>query len=222
MLRGGLQVPARKARPFRILISLLDRTNIGGPVVDALFEALITDLQEYQRKAPTQEAFDEVFRSANMFFDSIEPQLIARHILLLYQKKSLDLIDFILVNFNLDESDLTSDHVPVMTAVLSCGLLSDTKAAGVIVPDLDESQREQVARLVSLLADLLPGRSVVSLKEKNQQISLSAWIEEVYEFYEPTPRKPAQHYSSLSLLAEQILANNIASEAFEWMEDRPQ
>ena len=54
--------PASRTRTFRTLISLMDRWVIGGPVVDAIFDDVIEDLRMYQSVAPSQDAFDEVFR----------------------------------------------------------------------------------------------------------------------------------------------------------------
>lgn len=65
-----------KARPFRICLSLMDRWEIGGLVVPRIFLPAMQNIWQYQGIAPSKEAFAEVLRSANVFFDGIESGLI--------------------------------------------------------------------------------------------------------------------------------------------------
>ena len=65
-----------KARPFRICLSLMDRSEIGGLVVPRIFRPAMESIWRYQGVAPSKEAFAEVLRSASVFFDGIESGLI--------------------------------------------------------------------------------------------------------------------------------------------------
>jgi hypothetical protein len=147
-LETSPSLPTHRARPFRILISLMDRTSIGEPVVDAIFELLFRDLRLYQANAPSQSAFDEVFRSANVFFESIEPRVIAHNIIKLFQGGHLDLIEFIAINFSLDDDELVTHHTPLIAVTLSWNILQRAKKRA----DADtDGTLEQVTRLLSLI-----------------------------------------------------------------------
>ncbi|KPI39998.1 Protein dopey [Cyphellophora attinorum] len=119
MLRQSPIAPVRRARPYRLVVSLMDRSAIGGPVVDSLFQKLITNLKQYQTSAPTQEAFDEVFRSANVLFDSIEPRRLAKYFVMLISASEWDLLEFIVLNFGLDDTELGRAHLPAIAAYLA-------------------------------------------------------------------------------------------------------
>ena len=54
----------------------MDRWEIGGLVVPRIFLPAMQSIWQYQRIAPSKEAFAEVLRSANVFFDGIESGLI--------------------------------------------------------------------------------------------------------------------------------------------------
>lgn len=156
MVQKKSLVPVRRARPYRLLISLMDRSAIGSPMVDSLFIGLLTDLQEYQTTAPTQDAFDEVFRSASVFFDSIEPRLLARNLLKLVQRQDFDLLQFVVSNFNLDEGELSRVHVPALVAALS-GICTDN-ATGEIgeSSSLSDKNIQQLTSIVERMLDLVP------------------------------------------------------------------
>ncbi|ETN39836.1 uncharacterized protein HMPREF1541_06062 [Cyphellophora europaea CBS 101466] len=177
MVQKRSAVPAQRARPFRLLISLMDRSAIGSPVVDALFSELLTDLRQYQIAAPTQDAFDEVFRSANVFFDSIEPRMLARNLLKLVQQSEFDLLKFIVLNFSLDESDLGRTHLPMVVAALSDLLVNDHAESRV-----DRAPR--VTAVMDSLLDLIPAREhSPKSRLSSADIDATEFVRLIFKYY---------------------------------------
>ncbi|KAL9635321.1 MAG: hypothetical protein Q9204_002668 [Flavoplaca sp. TL-2023a] len=120
-------VPTEKARPFRISLALMDQWEIGGYVVPQVFLPALKSVFRYQDLAPTPEAFDEVLRSANVFFDGVESGLIWDEVSnkLLQSTEmqitdsgafqhSLEIAFFVLKNFNLQEEEMLIRHMPLL------------------------------------------------------------------------------------------------------------
>lgn len=126
MINQGSRVPSERTKPFRIALSLMDRWEIGGFIVPAVFLPTIRSVQDFQGKAPRSH-FEEVFRSASAFFDGVESSVIFSELLRLvdFQSedlerdndrviKNLSLARFILENFNVREEDMLQVHVPLL------------------------------------------------------------------------------------------------------------
>ena len=195
MLDRDHATPLQRARPFRILISLMDRSSIGGPVVDALFERLLQGLKTYQTNAPSQEAFDEVFRSANAFFDSIEPRVIIRNMLKLFKANNMDLIQFICSNFSLDDDDMVRRHLPSIAYILSQDLLESVQDSSSQNSFLS-SRQQQIAEVMDLM--VIGGDNVdsVSLKgSKETNLPPVELVSMLYQFYEVPTTKSEQKIS---------------------------
>ena len=139
MLSDASSQAGQRTIPFRILLSLLDRWEIGGPVVRILFNPIMKALMLYQSTAPTQSAFDEVFRSANVFFDGIEIATLYDCLAELLKSNELDLLSFIIANFNIEQGEQTQSHLVGFS-------LRVVQAMGKASAD--------ASRLVSLLNDL--------------------------------------------------------------------
>jgi hypothetical protein len=134
LVRGLLQmveqktlVPSEKTRPFRISLSLMDRWEVGGQIVTAVFLPIMRNVQAFEMVA-SKNQFDEVFRSASTFFDGVESGVIFSELLKLIDWKScnldrdhdhvlnnLSLAQFVLENFNVREEDMVLTHVPLLT-----------------------------------------------------------------------------------------------------------
>ena len=161
-----------RARPFRIMLSLMDRWVIGRQPVEALFITAMRDLQRYQTTAPSQTSFDEVFRSANVFFDAIEPQVVAAQLFLLLRQRHLDLIEFIVSNFSLQEEDMTAIHLPFLCLAISEMLLEDhTDHKDETLGKHDISYDTQLARLLDGLLTLLPPQVADSSASPSNPVS---------------------------------------------------
>ena len=201
--------PPEKARPFRICLSLMDRWEIGGLVVPQIFLPAIESVWRYQRLAPSKEAFEEVLRSANVFFDAVESSLIwvelSKIVIGALKTKvpepeevnsssprdRLDLVLFVIINFNLREEEMLAIHVPMVTLALitSLRLFFETHSHNdqeSLLPAID------IAFDVAIcLFDLIPvkllrkgaGQGPTTRGDGRQNDSSHHVLQEIQEFY---------------------------------------
>lgn len=199
--------PADRARPFRIMLSLMDRWVIGRQPVDSLFITAMRDLQEYQTTAPSQASFDEVFRSANVFFDAIEPKVVAAQLFLLLRQRQLDLIEFIVSNFSLQEEDMTAVHLPFLCLAISEMLLQECTSPKPGKVDL--SYDTQLVRLLDGLLTLLPPQNVDSTKFPPSSVFPGDIVAKLEQFYGQSSRTKAIQTPFLGAdAATQLLLTN--------------
>ncbi|KAL8780079.1 MAG: hypothetical protein Q9213_006638 [Squamulea squamosa] len=171
MYESDIAAPAEKARPFRISLALMDQWEIGGFVVPKIFLPALRSVRRYQSAAPTSDAFDEVLRSAKVFFDGVESSLIwdeiSNKLLQATEVQSMDppalqeglqIAFFVLKNFNLQEEEMLTRHMPLL--VLSLVLKSNS-----LIDRIDGQRGEVEANLVyqildleGKLLDMIPGR----------------------------------------------------------------
>lgn len=162
--------PAEKARPFRICLSLMDRWEIGGLVVPRLFLPAMKSVWRYQRLAISKGAVDEVLRSANVFFDAIESSLIWAELTeiviealktintkpkegdSLSPKDRLDLVLFLITNFNIREEEMLSLHIPLLALALTVSLRSHLEAP---LDDAKKSLEPTVDTALDILIHLI-------------------------------------------------------------------
>src|SRR5207249_1432493 len=124
-------VPSERAKPFRISLSLMDRWEVGGLVIPEAFLPIMRSVQQYKQLATSKTQFDDVFRSASVFFDGVESNLIFSELLTLIHLDSpsievssnravedLKLVGFIMSNFNLKEEEMLVVHVPLLLLAL--------------------------------------------------------------------------------------------------------
>ncbi|KAL8771860.1 MAG: hypothetical protein Q9209_002798 [Squamulea sp. 1 TL-2023] len=171
MLKNDAAAPTEKARPFRISFALMDQWEIGGFVVPKILLPALRSVHRYRSNAPTLEAFDEVLRSANVFFDGVESCLIwdeiSNKLLQATEMQSMDpralqeglhIAFFVLKNFNLQEEEMLTRHMPllVLSLVLKSSSLLDGNNGqhGEIEADLVN----QMLDLAGKLLDIIPGR----------------------------------------------------------------
>ncbi|KAJ5129652.1 Dopey N-terminal [Penicillium bovifimosum] len=127
MIKQEPSHPSERTKPFRIALSLMDRWEIGGYIVPAVFLPTVRSVQAFGKEAPRKH-FEEVFRSASAFFDGVESGVIFSELLGLVDYRSsdvdgdsdrvlrdLDLAQFIIENFNLREEDMIQVHAPLLT-----------------------------------------------------------------------------------------------------------
>ena len=184
MLSRNSTVPSQRARPFRILVSLMDRAIIGGPVVNAIFQVLVADLKNYQTIAPSQDAFDEVFRSANVFFDSVDPRTLASNLLDLFKTAQLDLLEFVITNFGFDDDDLIRKHIPMIVSVMSYNLVETQPS---MKDGLNSGKAGNsvgaTAKIVSLLLSMLPNQTIMSDGRVHITKDQISWPDQIYQLY---------------------------------------
>ena len=208
MLRTTSLSPVHRARPFRIMLSLMDRWIIGKLPVQALFVLAMQDLQTYQTTAPSQSSFDEVFRSANVFFDATEPQLITNQLLTLLEQGNLDLVEFILTNFNLQDDEMITVHLPLVCLAISEMILQDANAER--TREL-LSDRERITKLLESLLNLLPPQSTISSLQADDETFEESWLARLKDLYGRSPYVKKAIFDLLSpVVAAQILLRNVA------------
>lgn len=153
LLEERTSSPGPRTLPFRIALSLMDRWEIGGPVVKASLAPMMRNLLTYQSSAPTQDAFDEVFRSASAFFDGIENATLFECLSDLLRTGETDLVAFIVANFNLEHIDMARTYILRLSSEVAISAL-----------DKDKNQAALVALLNDLLGTLPPmaGSSQIS------------------------------------------------------------
>lgn len=125
MVNRRTSVPAERARPFRVCLSLMDRWEVGGLIVPELFLPALQSVHAYSEHA-TKEHVDEVMRSASAFFDGVDSGLIWGKLTHLVTSsldgsttkqealRQMQLAKFVLARFNLKEEDMLHHHMPLM------------------------------------------------------------------------------------------------------------
>ena len=170
MIAQESRVPSKVSRPFRIALSLMDRWEIGGSVVDGIFLPLVRSLRRYRDNAMSQEDFEEVFRSANVFFDGVESILIWSKILALVVPTGkakedilpdLDLAAFVIANFNVGEEEMVMLHIPLVSlAMLESLSQSENEAGSEHLSSLhDREVRSSMFSLLSAMINIIPDRA---------------------------------------------------------------
>ena len=169
MISNDSREPSKVSRPFRIALSLMDRWEIGSPVVNAIFLPLFRTLRAYQQSATLREDFEEVFRSANMFFDGVESNLIWSKILnlVIFTGKAkedvlrdLDLATFLIANFNVREEDMVMVHIPLVSLTMLEQLSQGEEPGSNSASTLQDGQvQSTMFHLLSLMIDLIPERA---------------------------------------------------------------
>lgn len=169
MIVDGSRVPSEVSRPFRIALSLLDRWEIGIYVVNVIFLPLIRSLLAYQQNAMSTEDFGEAFRSANVFFDGVESNLVWSKMLSLVVVarkakedilQDLDLAKFIITNFNVREEEMLVLHMPLVSLAMLESLSQAEKSSSSFFPPAGERDVQSNAlRLLGLMIDMTPDRA---------------------------------------------------------------
>ncbi|KAH1327822.1 Endosome to Golgi transport protein [Aspergillus fumigatus] len=179
------RTPSERAKPFRISLSLMDRWEVGGHIVPAVFLPLMRNIQAFGKSSSKQQ-FDEVFRSASAFFDGVESGVIFSELLGLIDWRSdnhcnkkrqalddLQLAQFILDNFNVREEDMLLTHVPllVLTILVKLSELSSNTRNSEIAPDELLELSNGLMRVMNSLTTLLTERAFARKSESAKVIA---------------------------------------------------
>ncbi|KAL8715949.1 MAG: hypothetical protein Q9220_000616, partial [cf. Caloplaca sp. 1 TL-2023] len=161
-----------RARPFRICLALMDRSEIGGFVVPEIFLPALTSVWRYRQVAPTAEDFEEVLRSAKMFFDGVESGLIFDEIgnkLLRTDdiqvlswidfQKALDLAHFIVNNFSMQEEEMLLEHIPLLALSLLVKFKTLTSSSEAQQRPSEQAGLHLMLSLIGRLLEMIPQRS---------------------------------------------------------------
>ena len=169
--------PSQLARPFRICLSLMDRWEIGGSLVPCIFLPALQSVHRYSSVAPVQ-AVSEVLRSASLFFDGVEANLIWATLIDLLRRAadggepahdSLQLFEWLLVNFNMKDEEMLTTHMPLAALYL----VSLQNAW--LLPSADAPSLKTALRTAVKLLGMLPRRAFES-QEKTLSLDRTAEI----------------------------------------------
>lgn len=226
-------VPSEKTRPFRISLSLMDRWEVGGHIVTAVFLPIIRNVQAFEKVA-SKPHFDEVFRSASAFFDGVESGVIFSELLKLidWTPESLDrdngqvmdnlrLAQFILENFNVREEDMVLNHVPLLTLSV---LIKMNELSPKNHPKIAHDQLRLVSqglfKVMSSLTGLLTERAFskklasekITKNHPTDDLNMPEVLEKIHGFYKQSTSSLDPH--PLPFASKQ-LAELIISKAYE-------
>ncbi|OAX79296.1 hypothetical protein ACJ72_06385, partial [Emergomyces africanus] len=206
--RNSLHPPER-AKPFRIALSLMDRWEVGGLVVPAIFLPVMHSVQKYEHLASSSGNFDEVFRSASAFFDGVESSLIFSELLSLVhvepsgiQTRSiraiedLKLANFIISHFNMGEEEMLVAHIPLLSLALlvKMRVISSSTEGGLDHQNTQFEALNEISLIMKHLLELIPDRifsdGTVADPTRNDQpqevvpeIANEDIIKEIIDFY---------------------------------------
>ncbi|GAM34084.1 Dop1 homolog [Talaromyces pinophilus] len=195
--------PSQKSRPLRIALSLMDRWEVGGFVVPAVFLQIMRSVQSFEGTADKSH-FEELFRSASAFFDGVESSLIFSELLYLihgntreqyehFEKRENDLklAQFILANFNVREEEMLLLHVPLLTlaTLIEANEIILTNRPG--WPSEQTSiYTQQLFKLLNLVLNLLPERAfLVKVASENpetdpRELDNQTLMKNIQQFYD--------------------------------------
>jgi hypothetical protein len=151
-------------KPYKILISLMDKSEIGQPIVNSIFMDSLVSLHKSQSSA-------DVMQSANMWMDMMEPYLICMKLFecidtyfpsnkLPNALENLKLVKFALTSFKLTDDEIQQMNFPLLLAVMTKKLQDSLKNPAFI--DI-LSQVDECLYLILTLLEQLP--EAIFLKE---------------------------------------------------------
>lgn len=166
-MRGMLQEQhvevAIQQKPYKILISLMDKWELGQPIVNNIFIDSLTSLK--------LKSNSEITQTANMWMDMMEPYLICLKLFELIDtsfpgkgnhEKNLDnmkLVEFTLQSFQLSDEEIKHVHFPLILATLSKKLKDALKSPTFIeiLPQVN-----QCISIILILLEQLPASVYVN------------------------------------------------------------
>ncbi|KAI1345010.1 Dopey, N-terminal-domain-containing protein [Xylariaceae sp. FL0016] len=130
---------AERARPYRICLSLMDRWEIGGLIVPEIFLPVIVSVRNFRSRAASNAEFNDVWRSASVFFNGVESGLIYGELVGLMaqaigpgstpdteRSDKVALVQFIMAHFNIREEEMVTMHAP-LAALSILAMLEDVR-----------------------------------------------------------------------------------------------
>lgn len=172
--------PAERARPFKICLSLMDRWEIGGLVVPEVFLPVVGSVRRYQSQSTSAADFNEVLRSASVFFDGVESGLIWSEITGLIagavgsnkasndaKLDKLTLVRFILANFNVREEEMLLVHAPI-TALTLLAMLDETASKEIDSVEVKTFATNIVLDLIGLIPERAFGLAISAEQSESE------------------------------------------------------
>lgn len=200
MINSPSLLPADRARPFRVCLSLMDRGEVGGYIVPEVFLPALQSIFAYSEVA-RREQVDEVIRSASNFFDGVESGLIWGKLIHLVTSslekqsrdaegavRSLRLAKFVLAHFNLKEEEMLLNHMPLMVLSVLAKLNQQLEGTESRQPP-NQSALELALEITETLIQTIPERALRPRSEDEvdvdiSQTSMQAIFDRIRNFYE--------------------------------------
>ncbi|KAF1970356.1 cellular morphogenesis regulator dopa [Bimuria novae-zelandiae CBS 107.79] len=200
MINRPTKLPAERAKPFRVCLSLMDRWEVGGLIVPEIFLPALQSIHAYSEVA-TKDQVDEVLRSASTFFDGVDSGLIWGKLIELVTTslKSEDssrhdalqqmrLAKFVMSHFNLKEEDMMLHHMPLMI-VSSLSALNGAVGSGSKLSFKDQELVDLTLEIVDSLVQIVPDRAIRGRQsdhrtEQKHGSTKSVASEKIQAFYE--------------------------------------
>lgn len=152
-------------RPYKILISLMDKWELGQPIVNNIFIDSLISLKSNMGSKQQM----EVMKTANMWMDMVEPYLICMKLFELIDTgfpsttttntkktskfsdtlESLRLVEFTLESFQFADDEIKHIHFPLIVAAL-CKKLNDSLKSPNFIELLP-----QVSQCITLILNIL-------------------------------------------------------------------
>lgn len=203
LIEQETNIPSEKTKPFRISLALMDRWEVGGHIVPAVFLPTIRCVAAFETTG-TKSQFDEVFRSASAFFDGVESGVIFSQLLDLIDWPSSDVIQdndrvltnlklahFILENFNVREEDMIMTHVPLLTLSVLLKMREISSDGHQNLPtDQIRLVLNGLSKVINSLTGLLTERAFIkkssekSGSQSNSELSNLDTLKRIHKFYE--------------------------------------
>ncbi|GAM83207.1 hypothetical protein ANO11243_011930 [Dothideomycetidae sp. 11243] len=172
---------SEKARPFRIASALMDRWEIGGYVIPSVLVPALDAAFQYSQSSPKKDVGD-VVKSASLFFDGIESNLIWARITdqlsVAFHSLSSDpqltenvlqFLIFVVTKFNVREEDMLTTHIPRTVLVALHGLAVSTQ-------DISNQSQHALGVLLEFVLSLMsvvPERPPAATCDKRSVLELS-------------------------------------------------
>ncbi|KAF2641198.1 hypothetical protein P280DRAFT_548946 [Massarina eburnea CBS 473.64] len=200
MINRSSKLPAERARPFRVCLSLMDRSEVGGLVVPEVFLPALQSVHSYSEHA-TKEDLEEVMRSASSFFDGVDGDLIFAKLIELVTS-SLDantspqealgkmkLAKFILARFNLKDEDMLVHHMPLMILSTLTALNVSLASKTALSKDVADLAFEVTDSLVQIVPDraLKVDAAGEATPDSTKTISHEAITRKIRTYYDESP-----------------------------------
>ena len=209
MIAKESKIPVERTKPLRISLSLMDRWEIGSLVVPKVFLPAVQSVWTYQSAQASEESKAEVLKSANAFFDGVESSLIWSELFGVLSKaldprtlsssnahNMLQMVDFIVNNFDIREEEMQLVHMPLALVMVIFRLLRvlDGSTSPLILGV--ESPIFYSLKIANRILELIPSHALAvdtetTTKQPPASLPLAPlkFLESVEEFYSKQRRQ---------------------------------
>ena len=179
MCRTRTADPVVLTRPYKILMALLDKQNLGIPVVEDIFFDLILALKTQLTCKETPEAVkNELIHTSTMFFSALDPLVLWSNIQHIVQKQvereTAESVTFFLRKIRLVDDETLTLHIPlfIMAVLEICCKNADITVQGIYL------------ECITQIFDSIPSHFIVKASSAAKEIFETAIMTQITTFYE--------------------------------------